>query len=130
VDQELITTIRKTLEAKSTEELRRSYEAQDQAAWSAEAFEAMRQLLAERGERDLRAPAARSRQGFAYSGLAEFALSVGTVCACLGCILTVVWAIADAAKGQGGYALIVGPLGFFLQLAMVVVFLRVRDLRG
>jgi hypothetical protein len=50
MDQELITTIRESLEVKSTDELRRRYEAQDQTAWSPEAFEAMRRLLAERGE--------------------------------------------------------------------------------
>ena len=50
MEQEFITTIRKTLEDKPTEELRRLYEARDQTAWSPEAFEAMRQILARRGE--------------------------------------------------------------------------------
>src|SRR5690242_14418445 len=129
MDLDLIATIRRTLGAKPTEELRREYEARDPGAWSPEAFEAMRQLLAERGEGHPPPPPALPPGGFAYSGLAGAALAAGAVGAGLGCVLIVVWSVAALASGQVGYALLVGPLGFLMQLAMVVVFLRVKDLR-
>jgi PAS domain-containing protein len=50
MDEELIARVRETLEAKSTAELRQAHEARDESVWSPEAFEAMRQILAERDE--------------------------------------------------------------------------------
>ena len=54
MDQSLVASIRKTLEAKPTEELRRSYESVDKATRSLEELEAMRQLLYERRTRSTR----------------------------------------------------------------------------
>lgn len=53
MDQGLITTVRKTLESKSTEELRKIYDAGNLSAWSLEAFEAIRRILSDRGESGL-----------------------------------------------------------------------------
>ena len=50
MDQELVARVRKTLEDRPTEELRELYASRDQSAWSFEAFEAMRQILSERGD--------------------------------------------------------------------------------
>lgn len=57
MNEELIAAIRKTLEAKSTDELRRSYQTRDERIWSPEAFEAMRQLLTERKDHGVPQPA-------------------------------------------------------------------------
>src|SRR5438552_753010 len=55
MDQTLVASIRKSLEAKSTEELRQLGEGQDQAGRSPEELEAIRQLLHERRSRGTRA---------------------------------------------------------------------------
>ena len=47
MDQSLVASIRESLKAKSTAELREAYESGDTSIWSPEAFEAMRQLLAQ-----------------------------------------------------------------------------------
>jgi len=49
-----INTIRETLEAKPTEELRQLCQAEGQTTWSPEAMEAMRQILVSRGETGLK----------------------------------------------------------------------------
>jgi hypothetical protein len=64
--------------------------------------------------------------GLAYSPLAEVALVVGIVAAGIGCLLAIVAAAVALVQGEWGRALIVSPLAFFLQLAMLVVFVRVR----
>jgi hypothetical protein len=48
MDQALVDSIRKSLEARSTEEIRQAYERGDQAGRSPEELEAMRQALDER----------------------------------------------------------------------------------
>ena len=48
MDQTLVASIRKKLEAKPTEELRQAYESRDTAGRSPEELEAIRQLLDER----------------------------------------------------------------------------------
>ncbi|MBM3997692.1 MAG: RDD family protein [Planctomycetes bacterium] len=53
MDQKLLVIIRATLVDKSTEELRKAYDAGNLSVWSLEAFEAMRQILSERGETGL-----------------------------------------------------------------------------
>src|SRR5262245_58032221 len=58
MDQNLVASIRRSLEAKPTPELRLAYQSGDQAIWSPEAFEAMHQILSERGEVGLRDPQA------------------------------------------------------------------------
>ena len=88
--------------------------------------EGMRQILSERGERRL--PPSTPGSGFAYSACAEVALFVGIVCTFLGCVLTVILFVVMLGQRQWLY-LIAGPLGFFMQLAMLVVFLRMKDFR-
>jgi hypothetical protein len=72
--------------------------------------------------------ASASPLGFAYSSWAEFALSVGTAAAALGCIIAAIWGVVSLLHGDP-YGLVVSFLGFFLQMAMVVVFMRVRDIK-
>jgi uncharacterized RDD family membrane protein YckC len=63
MDQELVTTLRKTLEEKSTAELRQGYDSGNLSLWSIEAFEAMRQILSERGVTGLQPlPSAKSQE--------------------------------------------------------------------
>jgi hypothetical protein len=66
------------------------------------------------------------RRGIAYSPLANLALVVGIVAAGLGCAVAVLAAVAALLNGQWSNALVVAPLAFFLQLAMLVVFVRVQ----
>ncbi len=66
------------------------------------------------------------RDGLAYSPLANLALIVGILAAGLGCVVAVIGTIIALVTGQWGTALVVGPLAFFLQLAMLVVFMRVQ----
>ena len=66
------------------------------------------------------------RRGIAFSPIANLALIVGTVAAGLGCGAAVIASIAALINGQWVTALVLGPLAFFLQLAMLVVFVRVQ----
>ena len=66
------------------------------------------------------------RRGIAYSPLANLALVVGIVAAWLGCAAVVIASVGALMSGQWVAALVVGPLAFFLQLAMLVVFVRVQ----
>jgi hypothetical protein len=66
------------------------------------------------------------RRGIAYSPLANLALIVGVVAAGLGCIVSVIASVGALINEQWGNALVVAPLAFFLQLAMLVVFIRVQ----
>ena len=62
--EELIASVRKTLDGRTTEELRTAYDAGNLSAWSPEAFEAMRRILTERGETGLRPlPSPASQRG-------------------------------------------------------------------
>jgi len=67
------------------------------------------------------------RTGFAYSGLADAALLASTISAGLGCVGAIFWTVGSVANGNLA-GIIVGPLACFLQLGMLVVFLRVSDL--
>lgn len=51
MDPNQVAAMRKSLETKSSEELRQAYASGDKAAWSPEALEAMRQILEERRQR-------------------------------------------------------------------------------
>jgi hypothetical protein len=51
MDPNLVVSMRKSLEGKSTAELRQAYDSGDHATWSPEALEAVRQILAERRSR-------------------------------------------------------------------------------
>jgi hypothetical protein len=59
------------------------------------------------------------RRGIAYSPLADLALVVGIVAAGLGCIAALIASVVALMNGQWSTALVVGPLAFFLQLAML-----------
>jgi hypothetical protein len=50
MNEQLMAGIRERMAAKSTEELHHIYDTHDEAQWTPEAFEAIRQLLSERGE--------------------------------------------------------------------------------
>jgi hypothetical protein len=66
---------------------------------------------------------------FVYSPLAEAALVVGQLVAGLGCVLALGGTIVALISGNWLAALVQGPLTFFVLLALLVVFLRVQDLR-
>ena len=55
MDQALVASLRKSLEAKSTEELRQAFEIGHQSSGSPEEIEAMRQILEERRRKSTRA---------------------------------------------------------------------------
>jgi hypothetical protein len=76
-------------------------------------------------------PAPRPAAGapFPYSRWTNTVLSVGTVAAELGCLGAVVWALAAAFQGELLMCLVGAPLTFVLQLALVIVFQRAKDLR-
>jgi hypothetical protein len=64
--------------------------------------------------------------GIVYSPTADLALVVGTIVAGLGCLASVILSIVLFFRGEFANALILCPLAFFLQLAMLVVFVRVQ----
>lgn len=51
MEQNVIASIRKTMEKKSTEKLKRIYANHNESWWSPESFEVIYQILMERGER-------------------------------------------------------------------------------
>ena len=64
--------------------------------------------------------------GFAYSPLADVALIISMLAAALGCCGAVYFTIVSLCFGQLISGLFIGPVVFFLQLGMLVVFLRVQ----
>jgi hypothetical protein len=66
------------------------------------------------------------RIGIEYSAWADVALLVGAFVAALGCIAYAVAFVVLVARAEFIHGLIVAPVAFFLSLAMLVVFLRVR----
>jgi hypothetical protein len=66
---------------------------------------------------------------FAYSPLAQAALVVGLLWAVIGCVFAAGWAVVSVVQRDWLTGLVVCPICFFLQLALVVVFLRVMDLK-
>ena len=66
--------------------------------------------------------------GFAYSRVADLALTVGLCCAVLGCVVAILWTLVLMARGNA-LAPMIGVLAFFQQLGMVIVFMRVSDLK-
>jgi hypothetical protein len=68
------------------------------------------------------------RRGLAYSSLAQIALLVGIVAAGLGSLVAAIATITALWHGDWFSGLVVGPLALFLQLAMLVVFVRVQDI--
>ena len=69
----------------------------------------------------------RSR-GLAHSRLANLALVVGQVVSGIGRLSAILGAVVAVANGEILAALIGGPLGALLSLAMMVVFARVQEI--
>ncbi len=69
---------------------------------------------------------AASNKGFAYSPLADVSLIVSTFAAALGCIASLYMMAIKFFSGDLFNALVFWPIAFFLQLGMLVVFLRVQ----
>ena len=67
------------------------------------------------------------RDGLAYSPLADLALIVSMLAAAIGCLGAVIGSLASVFKGDFISGLVLAPLAFFLQLGMLVVFIRVPD---
>lgn len=68
------------------------------------------------------------RIGIEYSVWADIALAIGTVVAGFSCLGSAIGSLVAVITGQFVQGLVIGPVGFFLSLAMLVVFLRVRKL--
>ncbi len=68
------------------------------------------------------------KTGLAYSALADFALAVSSFMALLGCVVTVAYTVISLSNGQVQIGLVFGPISFFLQLGLWVVFTRVRNM--
>lgn len=66
-------------------------------------------------------------EGLAYSGLADIALVVSMIAAAFGCVGAVIAGISSVLRGEFLSGLVVAPIAFFLQLGMLVVFIRVQD---
>jgi hypothetical protein len=62
------------------------------------------------------------------STLADVALMVGAVVAGFSCLGSILYSVVMLCQGQVLQGLVVGPIGFFWSLAMVVVFLRVQKI--
>jgi hypothetical protein len=71
---------------------------------------------------------ASANQDFAYSGFSDLVLTMAAVVALLSGLLTVGWSIVALVNGDLWNGLAMGPLGTILQIALVIVFLRVRHL--
>ncbi len=69
----------------------------------------------------------RSR-GFAHSRFANLVLVVGQVVAGIGCLFAILAAAVALANGEVLAAMVGGPLGALLSLAMMVVFARVQEI--
>ena len=68
-----------------------------------------------------------NRDGLAYSPVADIALIISMLAATIGCIGTAIWGFAQILRGNFVSGLVQAPLAFFLQLGMLVVFIRVQD---
>ena len=68
------------------------------------------------------------RPGFAWSPLADIALIVSTVAAAIGACISVFFGLIALSQGMFFQALVVAPIGFLIQLGIVVAFLRIQEL--
>ena len=68
------------------------------------------------------------RPGFAWSPLADIALIVSTAAAAIGACISGIYGLIALSQGLLFQALVVAPIGFLIQLGIVVVFLRVQEL--
>ena len=71
--------------------------------------------------------AANKKDGFEYSRLADIALIVSTIAAATGVGVAALASIVFIWHRQYLNGLILGPLACFIQLGMLVVFLRIQD---
>jgi hypothetical protein len=69
------------------------------------------------------------RHGIAYSKLADIALIVGIIAAGFGCMAAILASVGLIVEGRVVEGLVGGPIAFFLQLAMLVVFVRVQKIK-
>ena len=69
---------------------------------------------------------ATSNKGFAYSPLADVALIISTFAAAFGCCVSLYMMVIKLISGDVFTAMVFWPIAFFLQLGMLVVFLRVQ----
>ena len=67
-------------------------------------------------------------EGFAYSTFADVALVVSMVAAGLGCIVAVYLAVMFLVFGAWSQSF-TAAIAFFLQLGMLIVYMRVSDLK-
>lgn len=68
-----------------------------------------------------------SKSGFAYSFVADIALIISMIAAVLGCGVAMIVAVFSLFHADLMTGLVTAPIAFFLQLGMLVVFLRVQD---
>jgi hypothetical protein len=64
--------------------------------------------------------------GFEYSSLADLALVISTIAAVIGACGALLGAVVAILQGQLLQGLLLCPIAFFIQLGLVVVFLRVQ----
>ena len=65
--------------------------------------------------------------GIAHSSLADLALIISTFASSIACLIAIGYSLIALSAGQLFHGLVLGPIAFFLQLGMVVVFLRVQE---
>jgi len=70
----------------------------------------------------------RRRTGIEYSFLADIALIVGGIVAAFSCIGSIIYSILMVFALNFWQAFVIGPIIFFLNLAMLVVFLRIQKI--
>lgn len=71
--------------------------------------------------------AASPKVGLAYSPLADIALVVSMIAASVGSLASLLAMVVSLVNGQFFNGLVVAPIAFFLQLGILVVFLRVQQ---
>ena len=67
------------------------------------------------------------KEGVAYLRLADVALIVSTIAAGFGCLAAVGAGVVALVEGDWR-GLVASPIAFFLQLGLLVVFIRIQDL--
>lgn len=73
-------------------------------------------------------PAQSSERGFPYNSLANIALLISTVAAGIGMAAALFFSVIALCSGDLCSGLFLGPVAFFVQMGLMVVFLRVQDL--
>ncbi len=68
------------------------------------------------------------REGIAYSAFADVALVVSMLAVGLGCLLTLYLTVTHLLRGQAS-KLLESAITFFLLFGMLIVFMRVSDLK-